>query len=146
MDLPDYEDKVIAELVANLTASVEVRAYPDDYPDYVAQLKHPGGAILTVFQGTFWNPPEGNPAETLTQEAVYTWQFTVIQKSLKRQKNAHGIYDILEEIRTILSGFTPAGFNDAGVLFPVDQGFLEKRKGFYVYQITMGHTLEESEE
>lgn len=145
MDLADYEDKVIAELIAEISTPRDIRGYPDDFEDYVAQLKHINGAILAVFQGAFADPPEGNPAEQLTQQVIYNWQFTVIQKNLKRTKNHHGVYDTLEEIRDILTGFTPTGFDDCGKLFQVSQGFLEKRKGFYVYQITMGHTLEESE-
>lgn len=145
MDFDDFEDKLITELNGNLTGSIEVRSYPDNYENYIGQLKHPGGAILIAWQGGFWDPPEGNNQKVLVQNCIYNWQFTVLQKNLNRTKNQSGIYDRIEEIRTILSGFTPTGFDDSGVLWPVNAGFLERQSGFYIYQITLAHQIEESE-
>ena len=51
----------------------------------------------------------------------------------------------LEEIRKILSGFTPDGFDDSSYMFPVDSSFLGRESGFYIYQITFANTIEESQ-
>lgn len=146
MDFDDFEDELITQLkTAFPDTALEVRSYPDNPDNYISQLKHIGGAILVSFQGGSWETPEGNNQRVLVQEATYLWQFTTLKKSLARQKNQSGSYDTLELIRTTLSGFTPAGFDDSSVLFPVNVGFIERVKGFYSYQITMGHTIEESE-
>lgn len=144
MDLGDFEDKLIAR-IGTVSTNIKIVSYPNNFDTYISQLTHPGGAILTVWQGSGWNLPEPNKVKRLSQKALYNWQFTVINKNLKLNKNQYGIYERIEEIRTNLSGFTPDGFDDAGVLFPVSAGFLEKRNAFYVYQITMAHEIEESE-
>ena len=144
MDFNDFEDKLLVELQANITG-IEIRSYPDDFDRYISQLTHPGGAILIAFQGGTWDTPEGNNQSVLVQTGVFNWQFTVLVQSLKRLKNDTAMYDRLEEIRQALSGFTPAGFNDSSVLYPVDVGFLDRVYGWYAYQITMAHTIEESE-
>jgi len=147
MDYTDYEKKIIVKLKADLLPadSIEVRTYPDDFTNYVGQLKHPGGAILSALQQGFWEPPEGNTQTVLTQDALFTWQFNVLGKSLSAKENQFGIYDRLEEIRKILSGFTPTGFPDSSYMFPIDQSFLGREKEYYIYQITFGNTIEESQ-
>lgn len=145
MDLVSFEDALITKLLAEIASKAKVRSFPEDFDNYVSQLKHSGGAILVVYQGGLYSPPEGNDTGVLTQDSIHNWQFTVLQQNLRKEKNHHGVYDVLEDIRTILSGFTPAGFDDSSYLFMVEKGFLEKRSGFYIYQITMAHTLEESQ-
>jgi len=146
MDFDDFENKLRDKLIADISEPMDIRAYPDSFENYIGQLKHINGAILIAWQGGFWEPPEGNNQKTLTQNCTYNWQFSVLKKNLSRKKNQSGAYDVIEEIRQILSGFTPAGFDDSSVMWPVDAGFLERRNGFYVYQITMSHQIEESEE
>jgi len=146
MDLVDFENKLITQLRDNLTGlKPEVKSFPSDPEDYLGQLKSRNGSILVAFQGANWEPPVGNSEKILAQNSTYNWQFTVLQRSLKQDNNQHGIYSILEEIRTILSGFTPAGFDDSTILWPVDSGFLSKSTSFYIYQITFSHQIEESE-
>ncbi len=143
MDFADYEKKLITKLETDLTAKVKVEGYPQDFDNYVA--KNRNGAVLVVWQGGFADPSEPNNEKTLVQNVTYTWQFTIIQKSLKLTEKHHGVYGIMEDIRTILSGFTPAGFDDSTVLEPVEFGFLEQRHGLFIYQITFMHTIPESE-
>jgi hypothetical protein len=145
MDFDDFESKLITKLNTTFSNTVEVRSYPDDFSNYISQLKHIGGAVLIAWQGAFWEEPEGNNQSVLVQEGVYNWQFTVLKKNLSRKKNQTSSYDAIETIRTALSGFTPDGFDDCSVLYPVSAGFLERVGGFYAYQITMGHKIEESE-
>lgn len=147
MDTTDFEKKIIIKLKADLlpAKSIEVRSYPDDFNNYVGQLKHPGGAILSALQSGFWEPPEGNVKTVTTQNALYVWQFNVLGKSLSSKENQFGIYNRLEEIRKILTGFTPAGFDDSSWMFPVDQSFLGREKEYYIYQITFANTIEESQ-
>lgn len=146
MDLVTFENALVTELRDNLTGDKPfVTSYPDDPDNYVQQLKSRNGAVLIAFQGALWDAPAGNSVSTLTQQSVYNWQFNIITKKLSRDNKQHGAYSLIEEVRTILSGFTPAGFDDAGVLFPVSSGFLQEEHGFFVYQITMAHTIEESE-
>lgn len=146
MDLVGFENALITKIKADYTGSdPEIRSYPDSPADYIGQTINDEGAILIAFQGALWDAPEGNSVSQLTQESIYTWQFNIINKNLAEENNQHTAYGMLEQVRTILSGFTPTGFDDAGVLFPVSSGFLERTHGFYVYQITMGHSIEESE-
>ena len=145
MDVNDFEDKLIAKLITQFGATIDVRSYPDNFDNYISQLTHINGAVLIAFQGAIWEPPEGNNQSVLVQEGTYNWQFTVLKQNFSRNKNQTGCYDALETIRKTLSGFTPAGFDDSSVLYPVDAGFLDRIKGFYAYQITMGHQIEESE-
>lgn len=147
MDLVGYENALRTQLEDNLTGNKPfVTTFPDDVSNYISQLKSRNGAVLIAFQGSLWEAPEGNAQSQLTQQGAYNWQFTVITKSLQRDDQQQGAYLILEEIRTILSGFTPTGFEDSSVLFPVSQGYLSETHGFFVYQITMGHFIEEAEE
>lgn len=146
MDLVGFEKALITQIRDNFTGSKpEVRSYPDSATSYIGQTIQDDGAVLIAFQGALWEAPEGNSQSQLTQESIYTWQFNIINKDLSSENNQHQAYTMLEQVRTILSGFTPTGFDDAGVLFPVSSGFLERTHGFYVYQITMGHSIEESE-
>ena len=146
MDLVDFENKIKTQLEDNLTGNKpEVKSFPDDPDNYISQLTNRNGAILVAFQGANWEPPVANSESILTQNSTYNWQFTVLQKSMQWTNNQYGIYALLEEIRTILSGFTPDGFDDSTILWPVDSGFLSKTTAFYVYQITFSHQIEESE-
>ena len=146
MDLVTFENALKTELNDSLSGNKPfVTTFPDDFGNYIGQLKSRNGAILIAFQGSNWEAPEGNAESQLAQQGVYNWQFTVITKSLQRDDQQQGAYLILEEIRTILSGFTPTGFDDSSVLFPVAQGFLSESHGFFVYQITMAHSIEEAE-
>lgn len=145
MDLVGYENALQSKLDTDLTESVKVESYPDDFQEYISQLKNVNGAVLIVWQGSSFEAPDANNEQQLIQDAIYNWQFTVLQQNMGPKNNQYGIYAIMEEIRTILSGFTPAGFDDCGVLFPVSAGFLERVNGFYVYQYTFGHTIPESE-
>lgn len=145
MDLVTFEDELNAELKANLTVKATVESFPDNFEDYVSQLININGAVLTVWQGAAFDPSEGNNEQQLVQDATYTWEFTVLQSNLRLQDKHHGIYGILEDIRTILSGFTPASFPESSVLEPVSSGYVSRVHGFYVYQITFSHTIKESE-
>lgn len=145
MNLVTFEDEINAELLAQLTAKVTVESFPDNFEEYVSQLKNRNGAVLTVWQGGAFDPSDGNNEQQLVQDVTYTWEFTVLQKSLKLRDKHHGIYEIIEDIRTILSGFTPASFPDSSVLEPVNSGYVSRVHGFYVYQITFSHTIKESE-
>ncbi len=147
MDLNDYEEKIIAKLKADLlpNKSIEIRSYPESFDNYIGQMKHKGGAILVAFQSSFWEPPEGNNQTVLTQQAAYTWQFNIIKKNLSKQSNQEGIYDVSQEILRVLSGFTPDGFEDSSYMFPIDRSFLGREAQYYIYQITMGNTIEESQ-
>ena len=92
MDLVDFEGKLIAKLIADVlpAKSIEIRSYPDDFERYVSQLTHPGGAILSVFQGTDWNDPEPNNKKILTQPGIYNWQFSVLGQNLSSTGNQNG--------------------------------------------------------
>lgn len=148
MDLVAFETELITKLEAELLPadSIEVKSYPNDFLDYIGQLSHIGGAILIAWQGSFADPPDPNSESVLTQIITHNWQFTILEENLSTTGNQNGIYDRIEEVRKILSGFTPPGFEDSTVLWPVDAGFLAREKGTYIYQLTMAHQIEESEE
>ena len=146
MDLVTFEKALITQLENNFSGNPpEIRSYPDSPESYIGQTLNDNGAVLIAFQGAVWEAPEGNSQSQLTQDSIYGWQFNIINKNLSEENNQHEAYGMLEQVRTILSGFTPTGFDDAGVLYPVSSGFLERTHGFYVYQITMGHSIEEAE-
>ena len=145
MDLVAVENDLVARLITDITPPIEIRSYPDDFNTYIGQLTNDGGAILVVYQGSVYEEPEANRSKKLVQNRTANWQFTIIQKDLSIDKQHHGVYTILEEIRVSLSGYTITGLDDISVLAPVGDGFLFESHNFWVYQTTFSHTIEEAE-
>ena len=145
MDLVAVENDLVTKLIADITGPIEIRGFPNGFDKYVKQLTNPGGAILIVFPGSIYEEPEANRSKKLAQNRTVTWQFNIINKDLKLNKAHHGVYKIIEEIRTSLSGYTITGLDDSTVLFPISDGFLDEIHNFWVYQTTFAHTIEEAE-
>lgn len=144
MDLSSVEDDLVSQ-IGSVIDNMEVRSFPDNFNNYIQQLAHAGGAILVNLQGASWEEPEGNNQRVLVQNATYTWQCTIIKQNYSRQEAHQGVMDVIETLRTTLSGYTPDNLDDSSVLWPVAAGFALEVHGFYVYQMSFAHEILESE-
>lgn len=133
MNIKTVENDIIAKLQADIE-NVEVRSFPDSPDEYI--LTHLGGALLVRYDGSEYVEPEPNNQKFLTQSRLFRWIITVMQKNLSFKNGHHGIYDLIEAIRSSLSGYTITSLSDASVMWPREDRFVSENQGQWVYQTT----------
>ena len=142
MNIKTVENDIIAKLAADIS-NVDVRSFPDNPSEYV--ITHLGVSLLVRYDGSDYVEPEPNNQKFLTQTRLFRWIITVMQKNLSFKNGHHGIYDLIESIRSSLSGYTITSMSDASVMYPVGDRFVSENQGQWVYQTTFAFTNPEHE-
>lgn len=144
MDLEAVENDIITRLKAQLNSpQPEIRSWPDNPRDY--QVLDPQGAVLVRYLASNYQDPEANDEKTLVQERRIEYAVDCAQKSLKRTKAHQGVYDLIEQVRQALSGYTPNSLADASIMWPGSDRWVQERGGIWLYTTTWVFTFPESE-
>ena len=146
MDMLSAEQAIEAKLTADIPG-VTVEAYPDSPEDY--KFLGPNAALLVQYMGSQYGNPdlEAVRGKRVNQERLLEWRVVILYRNLKAHTlTASGIYTYIEAVRNSLSGYTVAGLTDAGLMFPVSDGFLSRTDNMlWEYEIVFRHTYPESE-
>ncbi len=142
MDLSAIEDDLVSKLTTDIP-TIKTIGFPNDVSEFID--KHPKGGILVRYDGSTYIEPEPNSQKKVLQDRTSTWTFSIISKSLKREKQYYGIYDTLEAIRASLTGYTITGLDDATVMFPGADGFVSNNAAHWAYEITFSFDYPEAE-
>ena len=132
MNLTTVESDIITKLKADIS-DVEIKAFPDNPNEY--NLIHPGGALLLRYNGSDYQEPDPNNQKFLTQTRLFRWIITIMQRNLSLKNGHRGIYDLIESIRSTLTGYTITGLPDASVMWPIGDRFISENQGLWVYAI-----------
>lgn len=132
MNLKTVENDIIAKL--GDISDVEIRSFPDN-PDEHA-LTHPGGELLVRYDGSDYETPEPNNQRFLTQSRLFRWIITVRQRNLSFKNGHHGVYDLIELVRSTLTGYSITGLPDVSVMWPVGDRFISEFQGLWTYGVT----------
>jgi hypothetical protein len=141
LNLTTVENDIITKL--GDIPDIEIRSFPDSPSEY--NLVHPGGALLVRYDGSDYQEPDGNNQRFLTQTRLFRWIITIVQKNLSFRNNHHGIYDLIELVRTTLSGYTITSKPDASIMYPIGDRFVSENQGTWIYQMTFLMTHPEHE-
>ena len=130
MNIRDIEDKIIEKLKEKIPELL-VRGFPDKPSEFI--LLHPIGAILIHYQG-------GNYSTTqslgfINQVKTAEFSITIVTRNLR--SNA-GAYELLDKVRSILSGFEIDGCSE---LTPTKENFISENKGVWQYAINFSLTI-----
>jgi len=125
--IQEIENKIIEKLKEEIT-DMAVEGFPDVPGNYM--LKHAVGAILVRYAGPKYEKPQ--TYTRIVQEGNLQYAITVVMRNLHRKKKISGIYDKLDEVREILTGFSPEG---RFKLFPVSEDFIDEENGIWQYEI-----------
>ncbi len=141
MNLITVEDDIVSRL--NTISGIVALSWPDDPADY--QKSFIDETILVRYNGSNYEDPIPNNQPKVVQTRTLTWQIGILSKSFKETKKHQGAYTLIESIRAKLTGYTPTGFPDASVMFPLNDGFLQEAAGFHIYTANYAFTFPEAE-
>ncbi len=125
--IQEIENKIIEKLKEEIS-DVAVEGFPDVPGNYM--LKHAVGAVLVRYIGAKFEKPQNY--SRIFQEGYSQYAITIIMRNLHRKKRISGIYDKLDEVREILTGFSPDG---RFKMFPVSEDFIDEENGIWQYEM-----------
>lgn len=141
MNLITVEDDIVSRL--NTISGIKAVSWPDAPGDYPKIFKN--GVLLVRYNGSNYENPEPNNQPKVVQERTLEWQIAILSKSFKETKKHQGAYTLIESVRAKLTGYTPTGFSDASIMYPLNDGFLTEEAGFHVYTANYAFTFPEAE-
>jgi hypothetical protein len=130
VNIETIENKIIEKLKSKLT-DLLIDSFPEKPQEFV--FTHPKGAILVHYQGGSYGNIESVGA--IFQNKKMEFALTVVTRNL-RTKNS-GAYALLEEIKSILTGFQIDGCSK---MSPTKEGFLSENNGVWQYSINFEFT------
>lgn len=140
MDLLAPETDLVAKLKDFLGVTVQVEAFPDNPETY--DYTQPNGAVLVQYHGSVYAAPVPNRTGKVIQERTGNWICTILHRNLSQHG---GVYALIEGVRRALTGYTLSGMPESTVLYPVNDGFINRNPGKWVYQITFAQSSPEVE-
>jgi hypothetical protein len=124
-------DDVLNELSANIT-ELKVEAFPENPSNY--RLIHPKGAILVSYVGSNFRDMQG--FELVQQIESLDISLTLIIKGLR---DKDGAYTYIDEIKEVLTGYSPTGCT---MMFPLKIDFIGQTNGEWQYLLDFRTTKE----
>ena len=124
MNIETIENNIVERLKSKLT-DLLIESFPEKPQEFI--FTHPKGAILVHYQGGSY----GNIQSTdiIVQNKKMEFALTIVTRNLKTNS---GAYALLEEIKSILTGFKIDGCSK---MYPVKEGFLVENNGIWQYTI-----------
>lgn len=124
MNIETIENKIIEKLKSKLT-DLLIESFPEKPQEFV--FTHPKGAILIHYQGG--NYGSSQSVDVIFQQKKMEFALTIVTRNLRTNS---GAYSLLEEIKSILTGFKIDGCSK---MYPTKEGFLVENKGIWQYTI-----------
>jgi len=124
VNIETIENNIVERLKSKLT-DLLIESFPEKPQEFI--FTHPKGAILVHYQGGSY----GNIQSTdiIVQNKKMEFALTIVTRNLKTNS---GAYALLEEIKSILTGFKIDGCSK---MYPVKEGFLVENNGIWQYTI-----------
>jgi len=124
VNIETIENKIIEKLKSKLT-DLLIESFPEKPQEFI--FTHPKGAILIHYQGGSYGSSQS--VDVIFQQKKMEFALTVVTRNLKTNS---GAYSLLEEIKSILTGFKIDGCSK---MYPVKEGFLVENNGIWQYTI-----------
>ena len=133
MSLKAHEAAIISRLESQISGT-PVESFPENPQSY--KMNHPVAALLVVYGGSQYNENQGG--NVVVQNRRQDWDVVVVSRNLSRiASGAHSnAYDLLDAVRTAITGFQIAGFTK---FYPRGERFLRESGGIWWYSITFGY-------
>jgi hypothetical protein len=140
LDIATLESAILAQLRAAI-GTIEIAHYPDRPETY--RMTHRFGAALVRYAGAKYGPLIDSAA--VVQQRRLSFEITLMMRDLgwsfggEADGTSPGAYAIIEQVRTVLTGFKIAG---CGKMYPLSEQFVERDKqgGVWVYAILFALT------
>ena len=124
MNIETIENNIIEKLKSKLT-DLLIESFPEKPQEFV--FTHPKGAILIHYQGGSYGNIQS--LDVIVQNKKMEFALTIVTRNLRSNS---GAYALLEEIKSILTGFKIDGCSK---MYPVKEGFLVENNGIWQYTI-----------
>ncbi len=141
MDLLGPVTDIVQRLKDQLGTLAHVEAFPND-PDSFDFTAAEAATVLVRYQGSGYSTPVPNRAGVIVQERTGRWYAAILHENLQ-DESASGIYPVLEAVRVALTGYTPANMEESTPLYPVQDAFMDRKPGKWIYQITFAQVAPE---
>ena len=141
MNLITVENDIVTRL--NTISGITAVSFPDDPADFQKTME--GGVLLVRYNGSNYEDPEPNNQPKVVQLRTLEWQVVILSKSYADSKKHQGAYTLIELVRAKLTGYTPTGFSDASIMFPLNDGFRSEEAGYHIYTANYAFTFPEAE-
>lgn len=135
MNISEIEAQIITKLKKEIPDFL-VEGFPDKPNEFI--LIHPIGAILVHYQGS--NYSSSQSLGYVNQENKKEFSITIVTRDLRSN---NGAYQMLDQVKTILTGFQIAGCSK---LTPAKDGFISEKSGIWQYGINFTLTTKTIEE
>ena len=148
MDLLAAENDIIAKLNAGIT-EVKAQSYPNSQNE-IFRLLDRNGAILVHYDGSVYEEPTARRTKKVIQRRAVQWSVILCSRGITGpniETVRTAAYDILEKIRTTLTGYTVNSLSQSEVMRPVRDSIIaqDKDKGIWFYEFIFVHALDEVE-
>lgn len=124
MNIETIENKIIEKLKSKLT-DLLIESFPEKPQEFI--FTHPKGAILIHYQGGSYGSSQS--VDVIFQQKKMEFALTIVTRNLRTNS---GAYALLEEIKSILTGFKIDGCSK---MYPTKEGFLVENNGIWQYTI-----------
>ncbi len=146
MDILSAEQDLVTHLKSDIS-NIKIEAYPD-HPD-VYNCTGPNGAILVRYPGSVYGEMdlEAVRGKVASQVRTAEWIITILYRNLRAHTNlTAGVYTYIEAVRESLTGYTIDSLAEAGVMYPISDGFIDRdpKKKLWQYEFIFRHTLPET--
>ncbi len=133
MSLKSHETAIIDHLKTEV-AGAQIEAFPDNPKKYMMNL--PDSVVLVVYRGSSYSDNKGG--NVVVQDRRHEWECVIVNRNLGRKADkAHAnAYDLLDAVRSALTGFQIAGFTKT---YPIREGFQSETGGIWQYGITFAY-------
>lgn len=128
--LSDLEEAFLQRLQPVLNLAVEL--YPARFQDY--RLLHPKGAVLIVYGGSEFSPPEAMGA--IVQTRTVKMALVLMVRNLRT--HAEGL-PWLDALRALVTGFTPVP--GATKAWPRQERFVDQQEGVWIWELMVHFKL-----
>lgn len=145
MDIRAAENDIVSKLSTDISG-VKIQAFPDNADFY--KLLHPKAAILVRYGGSFFDDAIPNKNKETNQRRVLEWYCTILSRNIHSHDDGQGkgIYDLIEDVRESLSGYTVNSLTQSEVMRPVSDRFIAHRDGVWEHEIVFQHAIPEVED
>lgn len=122
------EQTIVDKLTAEFERVIGVERYPNNPTSY--KLTHPKGVVLVRYNGTNFANPVGASANTGLQTGLMEWEFVIIMRNLRFDRNQEGVYELLERVRAAICALNIKGH---GFFYQTNEDFLAESEGIWQY-------------
>lgn len=126
MNIESIENKIVEKLKGKIT-DLFIDSFPEKPQEFV--FTHPKGAILIHYQGASYIDIQS--VGIIAQQKKMEFALTIVTRNLRKKDSS--AYALLEEIKSILTGFQIDGCSK---MYPTKENFISENNGIWQYAIS----------